>query len=140
MRIKTKKVYYCDFCKKKSLKTLEKHEKHCTGNINRECRMCGITPNYQEIVDKLKARYHIVRDEPTFENMFSFQQVIWHGEEITGKEITDLVDQCPACALTIIKHIDASIINIDFNYTEKCKELWSEFNEEYHHPDVGYCY
>ena len=42
MIVKTKKVFYCEFCKKKSLAThsMLKHEKHCTLNPKRECRLC----------------------------------------------------------------------------------------------------
>lgn len=37
-----KKVYYCDFCKKKGMSaaSMSKHEKHCTLNSNRQCRLC----------------------------------------------------------------------------------------------------
>ena len=42
MRTVLKKVYYCDFCKKKGLSasSISKHEKHCTLNPKRECRLC----------------------------------------------------------------------------------------------------
>lgn len=40
MREKTKKVYYCDFCKKHGLSraAMVKHEVHCTMNPERLCR------------------------------------------------------------------------------------------------------
>lgn len=43
MKTIIKKVYYCDFCKKHGLSSgsLKKHEKHCTNNPNRFCRICG---------------------------------------------------------------------------------------------------
>jgi hypothetical protein len=42
MKTKIKKVYYCEFCKKKTMtiNSMTLHEKHCTLNPNRECRLC----------------------------------------------------------------------------------------------------
>ena len=42
MKTLLKKVYYCDFCKKKgmSASAMSVHEKHCTLNPNRQCRLC----------------------------------------------------------------------------------------------------
>jgi len=42
MKEKIKKVYYCDFCKRHTLtiNSMVKHEKHCTLNPNRICRVC----------------------------------------------------------------------------------------------------
>jgi len=43
MKVKLKKVYYCDFCKKKGLRIdrLRSHELSCTMNPNRICGLCG---------------------------------------------------------------------------------------------------
>ena len=43
MRTVTKPVYYCDFCKIRRLAkpAMELHERHCTMNHNRKCRVCG---------------------------------------------------------------------------------------------------
>ena len=119
MQIKTKKVYYCDFCKKHSLLPLKKHELHCTGNLNRQCQLCEGSPNYQEIVNKLKTRYDIVIDI-----------ISWHDKEITSKEIMELVDSCPICALTIIRHIDAKYMDIRFKYKEELAKWWEITNAE----------
>ena len=45
MKTLLKKVYYCDFCKKKgmSASAMSKHEKHCTLNPTRECGLCKLT-------------------------------------------------------------------------------------------------
>ncbi len=42
MKTKLKNVYYCDFCKKHSLASwaMKEHEKHCTLNPDRICRVC----------------------------------------------------------------------------------------------------
>ena len=43
MKARQKWVYYCDFCKKKLMvrAAMERHEKHCTMNPDRVCRMCA---------------------------------------------------------------------------------------------------
>ena len=45
MITKTIPVYWCGFCKTKrglSKYAMEKHEKHCTANPGRECRLCKL--------------------------------------------------------------------------------------------------
>jgi len=37
---KIRKVYYCEFCRKHGLRMISTHEKHCTLNPKRECRVC----------------------------------------------------------------------------------------------------
>lgn len=57
MKIKLKKVYYCEFCKKHRLtpNSIKHHEAICTLNPNRNCRMCnrkGIpSDNYESLTD-----------------------------------------------------------------------------------------
>lgn len=43
MKTKTKKVYYCDYCKKKSFyeKTMKIHEEHCLANPNNQSACIG---------------------------------------------------------------------------------------------------
>ena len=53
MKVKVRKVYYCDFCKKRLMRidAIINHEKHCTANLSRICRMCdgiGSYTNYRE--------------------------------------------------------------------------------------------
>ena len=42
MKTKLRQRHYCDFCKKSggSRYHMERHEKYCTMNPKRECRMC----------------------------------------------------------------------------------------------------
>ena len=45
MKILIKKVYYCDYCKKKkglSASAMTLHERHCTLNPNRICGVCEV--------------------------------------------------------------------------------------------------
>jgi hypothetical protein len=44
MRMKKVNRYWCDFCNKAGLSShsMIKHEKHCTMNLVRECRVCAL--------------------------------------------------------------------------------------------------
>ena len=45
--------YICDYCGKKQYASwaMKKHEKHCTMNPNRECRMCDLMGELQEPIE-----------------------------------------------------------------------------------------
>ena len=111
MKIIKKNVYYCDFCKKHSLKNVIEHEKHCTMNVNRACRLCDRKENLQELVNKYLS---ITNTE--------FKKV---------EDIMDDVDGCPICCLTIIRlaKLNKSPNTIDFNFEEEVEKYWDEKNE-----------
>lgn len=107
MIIKTKKVYYCEFCKKRSLRkdTMIKHEKHCTLNPNRICRLCGVI-NIKPLIEKYKSL-------PITEDSVS--------------QILDECDCCPNCTLTVLRCIDAfneDNPHIEFDYGKTLREWW----------------
>ena len=62
MKIITKKVYYCDFCKKHGLSSghLQQHEKHCTNNPKRICGVCDRKGVDTEGIKFIKAHYAIL--------------------------------------------------------------------------------
>ncbi len=103
MKIIKKNVYYCDHCKKKGLAAghMNKHEKRCTNNPNRECGLCEGIYNIGEIVAEYKSRFKIVTT--AIDEIFGHETVEWIGEPITLKEIRDRVDGCPNCTFSIIR-------------------------------------
>jgi hypothetical protein len=133
MITKIKKVYYCEYCNKHTLLSFatQKHENHCTSNPKRECRMCGCSPNYIEIVNELKKRYEIYQ-EPTGLSNYYTTKVKWLGEPITTDEVFDLVDSCPACTLTVMKltGLFQTDTFTDFNFKEEIDKFWKEKNRD----------
>lgn len=120
MKTKIKKVYYCDFCKKHSLRSLTEHEKHCTGNPNRECRLDGCM-NYDlnPIIEKFKSQYKTENNSE-----FGFQEVIKHPKMI---EIRKSVNNCPNCILTILKCAGLKYCYADdFNYKIELQCWWDD--------------
>ena len=124
MIIKTKKVYYCEFCKKHGLSAgcMSTHEKHCTANPNRMCRMCNRTESIQPLIDKFK------------------KQQIDCDRQVKIEDIMNSVENCPACALTIIRGIKSNRWEIiDFDFKKELEEWWADKNEEEYQLDIhGY--
>ncbi len=137
MRTIRKNVYYCEFCKKKGLSagSMSKHEKHCTSNVNRNCRMCGFSPDYQKIIDRL---IPAVKQVPEMKHPF--------GDEATGilKEMMDDISEeaegCPACCLTIIRKLSLFLPvvspSFQFDYKREVDSWWAARNAEEHAQEV----
>ena len=104
MRVIKKNVYYCDFCKKKSLRSLKKHEERCTQNPNRRCGMCDII-DLNPILDEFESRFILCITEYKKDFSGSITEVIepiWK-DEFTIRDIQNAVDNCPACTLAVIR-------------------------------------
>ena len=103
MKTIKKTVYYCEFCKKTGLSSghMKHHETHCTGNINRQCGMCGDQPNYIELVAKYKAqmKFHVTETSDDFD---TYKSLI-----VDAKPNIDDIDtdcgECPICTFTVIR-------------------------------------
>lgn len=121
MKVIRKNVYYCDFCKKKGLAggAMKTHEKHCTLNPNRHCRMCQMSTTIEETVQEYKSRFELIPNEPKFiseiGNMDEFI-VKWIGEPITIKELMETHDNCPTCILAILRQTGMNKHYFHFEY------------------------
>lgn len=125
MRTKVKKVYYCEFCKKHSLlsNTLANHEKYCTMNPDRECRVCKSTLD-KKLVEKYQNSYSLV---PIREEGCTGRKVIWKdGKPISKGDIMNDVNGCPACALAIFRQSPDLVWILTFNYEEEMKKFWEK--------------
>jgi len=131
VKVLKKSVYYCDFCKKRSLRSLKTHEAHCTGNPDRTCRLCKNGRDYRALSARLP---------------FTADRECEFGENISIKseDIMDLVDGCPACALTILRlfmRAKASDVNFfahTFDFKKELDAWWDAANEERAGREYGY--
>ena len=90
--------YYCDHCHKGMFraKTMPKHERHCTKNLYRICRVCVLMgnsqPNLLRLVNFLK------------EQMHGDNSITQNGDigEILIK-LKEMAGNCPACVLSAIR-------------------------------------
>jgi len=123
-----KKVYYCDFCKKRGLQgwRIQKHELHYTRNKDRECRMCVLVGNSKNDIPKLIEKY------------FHKIEVITgiyegSGHETDGKQLMDDTQQCPMCSLTVLRLSNCGVFPNsvkDFDYKKEVESFFSDFNSD----------
>ena len=146
MKIVKKNVYYCDHCKKRTLSggSMKVHEKHCTANPDRKCRLCenfyGQKLNIGEIIAEYKLRYKLVEkmiaDRITGKNLEEVTRAEWTGEPVTIGEIRNKVNGCPNCMLAIIRqckfayHYFEEMITEKFDYKKEMDEVMVDLNRE----------
>ena len=140
MKTIKKNVYYCEYCNKHGLSAshISQHEKHCTRNLNRECRLCGNITGYKEEIESLKKRFKVITEK--IEEGFTSIRVEWIGKEITLDEIRDLVHDCPVCILSVMRltGLTSGWHNFDFNYKQELKDHWKEQNERQEINGIDY--
>jgi hypothetical protein len=134
MKTVLKKVYYCDFCKKRSLSAsaTSHHEKHCTANPN---RICGMehkeTINMPALIEKYKAQTEI--EEKKDEYGITVKAIRWPKLE----DIQNDAEFCPMCTLTIIRALDLNRYyfrdKIKFDYKKEIENWWGN-----HQPEPDY--
>lgn len=139
MRIVKKNVYYCDFCNKKGLRSLKIHEKHCTANPDRECRLCE-NSSVKDIIEKYKGYFKIIIKEAEYgENVR-----VEYSRNFTLDDIRNELDyNCPNCLLAIIRCVGLNRFYFErkfqFNYKKEMDEWWRALNIEANRIDhYGY--
>lgn len=131
MIIRIKKVYYCGFCRKHSLRPLTEHEKHCTANPDRYCRLCNTKRDIKSIIEKVRASITIQHD-PSGNSINNITSTMTIGD------IWNLLDEnCPACMLAILrqstKGFGYSPFHNVFDYKKELAEWWENINSEEDH-------
>lgn len=146
--------YYCDYCKKVSglRSAMEKHEKGCTLNPNRECGICGFLCTGGAPLADLLA---LLPDPGKFKRMESWDA----GEEFGGSgeyevaddpalrdathavlpKLRELTDNCPACILAALRQrgIPVPLIE-DFDWSKEFAAAQSRMNEHRNEQEGRY--
>ena len=146
MRVVKKNVYYCDFCKKKSLRSLKTHEGYCTANPDRGCRLCG-GPSVRPIIDKYKTYFKVVEkmDDRSWCDGTVSVKVVYHNDfSLQGIIDNDLHSNCPNCILAIIRCLGLNRYYFDqkykFDYKQALDNYWAEKNKEAEYQDLMHGY
>ena len=129
MKVKTKKVYYCEYCGRHRLTrhSIELHEKHCTLNPHRSCRMCDQS-DLGSVIEKYRNRFRVIEKDTQFGKS---QEIEWINGEVTLADIESDTDCCPACTLAVMRLCGFNkfpAAPFEFNYEEARKEWWDEKN------------
>lgn len=142
MKTVKKNVYYCDFCKKKGLSAghIATHEKHCTGNPERECRLCELG---EDIILTKKERKILVNKANKLVNLFMKNDVKIDnfGTRTYGADkqsqfkkkfkiiVLDFIS-CPACILSILREAKKEVVwYADWDYKKAFSIYMDEIND-----------
>ena len=131
MKIVKKNVYYCEFCKKHSLRSLAEHEKSCTLNPDRHCKLCDIAGFFDgKLVDEAINKIFLLSFE---QNTIGYKNI--KISELQFNEITGGMDGCPACLASVVrrawkiakeKGIRLTFEKLDLK--ERFNEFWRDIN------------
>ena len=140
MRHKLKKVYYCDFCKKHGLMAhwIKQHEKYCTANPKRECRMCGNNDGIEkEHTDFIKKHFKILMSWKGKDGCTDGGILGTHLGEFENKvkELVKLIE-CPACILAVLRHNIEWLHHSHYSYKEEVDKWWAKKREEAEEEEV----
>lgn len=105
MRKKRVWRYYCDFCNRGKCQPQLEHERHCTLNPERVCRMCK------------RAEYVTA---PTMETL--------KAAAFKSLEAVQRITDCPACVLAGIRQSGKSG-HYEFDYKAACETFWQNIND-----------
>lgn len=135
--------YYCGYCKKSggSKWHMEKHEKSCTKNPDRECGFCTIqggsgTSDKRILMRIVKAGASVLEKLSGMEDWCSSTFDIQNDRII--KMLVKHSGGCPACILSALRLSGENAMLISFDYKKTKDQFWSDNPRD--EPDYSdYC-
>ena len=134
--MKTTRVnrYNCDHCGKRgySVPHMKRHEKHCTMNPNRTCRVCVLLEEHQGPVGLLEAMLpdsgeYLMTDES---GVLSFQSALTDAANAALPALREAANNCPACILAAIRQRGIPVAEVsDFDWSKEMEAVWDDMNE-----------
>jgi len=133
MRKAKRWVYWCDFCGKsgRSAGYMSSHEKSCTMNPDRVCRMCqgygDGTPQAKmgDLLDALK----LAKIEEVEEDRFGITVKIENEKEAIER-LREVSNNCPMCMLSAIRQTTKHPTLFDsFKFEKEKEDFWSDYKE-----------
>ena len=93
MRSRKVTAHYCDHCNKRGFQipAMEKHEKTCTANTDRECGMC----EWVEVNDG---------QEKHGLSVIELSEIVGDGSNEGLRRLRDASNDCPACMLAAVRY------------------------------------
>jgi len=123
MKAKKRWRYYCDFCKKSggSKYWMEIHEKHCTMNPDRVCRMCELLGEEQGNMYAAKYLFSGIDN-----SKFDFMELDKEGEKVFAKA-REIYHNCPACLLSALRQHGLHLM-VTFDYKAESKAVFGSMS------------
>lgn len=130
--MKTKLVnrYYCDFCNKSGCNAgwINKHERGCTKNPNRECGVCKFMQVEQVPLATLIAMLPCTA---------SWSREEWESDRLTVelnaavKSIRSVANECPACIMAAVRQGGFDMGDLlQFDFKSEMKTIFETAHEQ----------
>ena len=138
MKDKMVHQYKCDFCVKKKYSKfhMKNHEKYCTMNPDRKCRMCDLIEEEQQPMGNLLSifpqdllkYYYKIRGKNEFIGLGESDKLTDMFEPYLD-ELYKKVHNCPACIFAVIRQSGIYGLEIGFDYKKEIEDFWKKYNE-----------
>ena len=141
MRRSKEWVYQCDHCGKKGRASghMRTHERHCTVNPERVCRVCALIPGdaTETPLSELKALVpaDVLVEDEYFPGYFRVDTTA-HDRELTEALIA-ATGHCPACMLAVYRQLRIHH-GTAFDYKASMREVLNGVLESEREPDGYY--
>lgn len=147
MKTKLVKRHWCDFCNKAGLQAhaMAKHEKHCTLNPARDCRVCGLLGGSVRVgVERMALLVEMLPDPTEYlaspwvdVSEVGMHQRFTDSLQAAMKELRKEVDDCPACIMAALRQKKIPVPMVDgFDFKSEMQSILNERNQSRY--DDGY--
>lgn len=126
MRSRKVTAHYCDHCNKRGFQipAMEKHEKRCTRNIDRECGMCSFMAGrdghneHDELYCSSKTTRELI-------------EMLTIGSEEEVKAMRMAAGDCPACVMAAVNfHNKKFMDHLNFYHSSGLRWIQFDWKEE----------
>lgn len=139
MTSKTVTRYQCGFCKKKgySASHMAKHERHCTMNPNRVCRVCRMITGEVQPRRPVKELVAILPKHPRsyYEGAQDEDGTIFPHPNAESEVANALVElrkaynDCPACIMAALRQAGIPVhCAKGFDFKKEMQSIWDDIN------------
>lgn len=145
MKVKTVKRYWCDHCNKAGLQahSMAKHEKHCTLNPDRDCRVCGLlggsvrlgAERMAELVAILPA--NVPYEGDNYGNPSPKYSAFCDALRAATPALRTETWNCPACIMAAIRQAGIPVPMVEFDFKGEMQSIFNDINAQ-RQDDRGY--
>lgn len=154
MKTRIVKRHWCDFCNKAGMQahSMAKHEKHCTLNPARSCRVCALINGGYEVGAEKMGELLALLPDPT-----AFLQNGWNecrckdcvdwlprdvpctnefkklhaALEIAMPKLREATDNCPACILAALRQKKITVGMVpDFDFSAEMRTVFANKQDD----------